>query len=93
LNAAKDVLKAFPDMAKQYLQTDADEEIIANLITNDTFNLKVASKYLKLLPDAWSMEKKVAAYNQGPTGVAKVNPNTFKYVTEVKKHIVKYASL
>lgn len=93
LAAARDVLKAFPELVKQYLQTTTDEEVIAHLIMNDRFNLTVASKYLKLMPDEWSTEKKVAAYNQGPTGVAKVNPKTFKYVTEVKKHIDKYASL
>lgn len=87
LVAAKDVLKKYPQLQEQYLQTDTDEELIANLIMNEQFNLEIASKYLKMMPDDWSFDKKVAAYNKGRTGVNDVNPHTLVYVKEVKKHI------
>lgn len=86
LSAAKDVLKAYPHL-KSLLQTDTDEEIIAYLITDDNFNLQVASKYLMMMPTNWSLDKKVAAYNRGSTGVERVDVANFKYVNEVKRHV------
>ena len=82
LSAAKDVLKRWPEMRKEFkFQTDTDEEIIAKLIENDKFNLSVASKYLILLSSyGYSSVREVAlAFNQGPGGAKKFNAGDHPY--------------
>jgi len=73
--AAKEVLKRWPQLYKQYgFQTFTDDEIKANLILNDQFNIAVGSKYLKHLKNAYGYSGRtlVNAYNRGPTGVKSV---------------------
>ena len=91
LSAAKAVLNRFPHLWDKYdFHTHTDEEVIANLIMNDLFNVEISTRYLKILSDDYGYEgdKLVAAYNKGPGGVREVsNPSTLHYVKEVKNHI------
>lgn len=91
LSAAKAVLNRFPPLWVKYdFHTRTDEEVIANLIMNDLFNVEISTRYLKILSDDYGYEgdKLVAAYNKGPSGVREVaNPSDLHYVKEVKNHI------
>lgn len=93
LSAARDVLKEFPEIAvKHELQTSTDEEIIANLIMNDEFNIEVASKYLTIL-SRYSKDSSfiIAAYNKGAGGARQLGNeiNNFHYVKKVKLYMSK----
>lgn len=91
LSAAKDVLTRFPELYTKYkFQTKTDEEIIANLILNEEFNIEIASKYLIILKSyGYSSTKQLAnAYNQGPGGGKNVGEN-FHYGNGVEKQINK----
>jgi hypothetical protein len=88
--AAKDVLKKYPNLRKEFeFQTSTDEEIMAKLIENDRFNLTIASKYLLVLKTyGYKTVRQLAlAYNQGPTGAKKANPNTHHYPLGVERNI------
>jgi hypothetical protein len=91
LSAAKDVVNKYPDLKKRHgFHTDTDEELIANLIMNDEFNIEVASLYLKIISDNYGSGKDymIAAYNQGPGGAKRLqDPGSFGYVIKVKSHI------
>ena len=91
LSAAKAVLNRFPSLFDKYdFHTRTDEEVIANLIMNDLFNVEISTRYLKILSDDYGYEgdKLVAAYNKGPGGVKEVaNPSGLNYVQQVKHHI------
>ena len=90
LDAARDVLAAYPQLSKQYnFQTNTDEEVIAKLIENDQFNLAVASKYLLILKRyGFDTIKELAlAYNQGPGGAKLKDADTFHYSNGVMKYI------
>lgn len=87
-SAAKDVLAEYPELKSEYnFHTDTDEELIANLIMNDSFNISVASKYLLILKRRYNISDKnlIAAYNQGPGGFG--NNNGRKYSLLVKRHL------
>jgi len=90
LVAAKDVLSSFPNLKTKYnLQTRTDEEVIANLILNEEFNLAVASKYLLLLKTRYNVSDTniLAAWNQGPGG--QYNAAGAQYSNNVKQQIRK----
>ena len=75
LCAVYEVLKVWPDLLKKYkFQTRSEDEIKANLILNNPFNIEVASKYLKLLQDRYGYHglELMNAYNRGPVGVKQV---------------------
>jgi len=96
LDAAKDVLKHYPDMWEQFgFHTRTDDEVIAKLIENDTFNIAVASKYLLLMTKAGykSPRALAAAYNMGPGGAAGVDLATNAYATGVAHHMSKMAGV
>jgi hypothetical protein len=84
LVAAKAVLQRHPELWK-YMQTREDDEIIANLILNDRFNLEVASKFFMMMNNGRADNTAIAAYNQGPLGVKSVNPDTFHYTLAVNR--------
>lgn len=89
LSAARDVLKKFPYMWKSFeFHTRTDEEIIAKLIENDTFNIAVASKYLIILErSGYSTPHQLAiAYNRGPTG-ARSEGKVTDYSKGVMRHV------
>lgn len=81
LAAAKDVLNKFPNLFSKYnISTKTDDEIKANLILNDKFNIEVASKYLLILQKQYGFSGRelVNAYNRGPGGVKDVG-NDYHY--------------
>ena len=75
LAAARDVLKKFPALFTKYeFHTKSDDEIKANLILNEDFNIEVGSKYLRILEVTYGFKGKrlLNAYNRGAGGVASV---------------------
>lgn len=81
LGATKDVLQRNPHLYSKYdFHTKTDDEIKANLILNERFNLEVTAKYLRILQKEYGFEgvKLVNAYNRGPGGVKAVD-DTFHY--------------
>ena len=81
---------AFPVLWEKYkFQTRTDDELKANLILNQTFNIEITSKYLKLLQDryGYSGRQLVNAYNRGPGGVKSVDSDSFHYALGVERNI------
>jgi hypothetical protein len=75
LPTAREVLASYPGLYAKYgLQTRTDDEVKANLILNDRFNVEVGSKYLRLLSLRYGLTgtRLVNAYNRGPGGVEAV---------------------
>ena len=90
LEAARAVLKRYPDLWEQFsFQTRTDEEIIAKLIENDEFNIAVASKYLLVLRLSGynSPHMMAVAYNKGPGGAIGVDYKNDPYAVGVAAHI------
>jgi hypothetical protein len=85
LIAAKAVLQKHPNMWK-YMQTREDEEIIANLILNDRFNLEIASKLFLMMNDGKPDNVAITSYNKGQLGAKSVNPDTWHYTVSVNKY-------
>ncbi|MFC1747440.1 hypothetical protein ACFL2V_01395 [Pseudomonadota bacterium] len=90
VTAARDVLRDH----KSFGRFRSDEELIAQLLTDDEFNIRVASKFFLLLSKhAKSVDRSLVAYNIGLRGSRKVaSPNEFKYVIKAKRnldHVVK----
>ncbi len=89
LGAARDVLARHPELWGKYeFHTRTDDEIKANLILNQKFNIEVASKYLKLLQDRYGFSGRelLNAYNRGPGGVKAVDSN-FHYAREAEQKL------
>lgn len=75
LGAARDVMAAWPALwAKYGFHTKTDDELKANLILNQNFNIEMTSKYLKLLQTRYGFQGRelMNAYNRGPGGVKAV---------------------
>jgi hypothetical protein len=82
LGAARDILALNPQLYAKYdFHTRTDDEVKANLILNDNFNIEVAAKYIRLLQTQYHLSGRelVNAYNRGPTGVKSVDSNSFHY--------------
>lgn len=76
LTAARAVLARWPSMYEKFgFHTRTDDEIKANLILNEGFNLDVAAKYLVILKKDYGFNGRelMNAYNRGPTGVRAVD--------------------
>lgn len=87
LGAARDVMKAFPELWEKYkFQTRTDDELKANLILNPRFNIEVTSKYLKLLQKVYGFSGRdlINAYNRGPGGVKSIDSSEFHYARGVE---------
>jgi hypothetical protein len=81
LAAARDILTQNPQLYAKYdFHTRTDDEVKANLILNENFNIEVATKYIRLLQTQYHLSGRelVNAYNRGPTGVKSVD-NNFHY--------------
>lgn len=81
LGATKDVLKRNPGLFEKYgFHTRTDDEIKANLILNESFNVEVGTKYLRLLKQQYGFSGRqlMNAYNRGAGGVQLVD-DTFHY--------------
>lgn len=89
LGAARDVMATWPALwAKYNFHTKTDDELKANLILNQTFNIEMTSKYLKLLAVRYKLEGRelVNAYNRGPGGVKDVGSD-FHYAVGVEEKL------
>ena len=89
LAAAKDVLQRWPSLFSKYaFHTKTDDEIKANLILNETFNIEVGSKYLLMLKQQYGFSGRqlVNAYNRGPGGVHGVDDN-FHYAIGAERKL------
>ena len=76
LAAARDVLKEWPRLFDDFeFHTRTDDEIKANLILNDRFNIEVGARYLKILKTRYGFSGRelLNAYNRGPGGVKAVD--------------------
>ena len=81
LGATRDVLNQHPVLWTKYdFHTRTDDEVKANLILNEEFNIRVAVKYVKLLQAQYGFTGRelLNAYNRGPGGVKAVD-DTFHY--------------
>jgi hypothetical protein len=92
LVAAKAVLSRWPDLfTKYHFQTRTDDEIKANLILNDVFNIEVGSKYLLILQREYGFTGRelLNAYNRGPSGVKAVGDD-YHYAVGAEKKLAAY---
>ena len=81
LGATRDVLNKYPVLWTKYdFHTRTDDEVKANLILNEEFNMRVAVKYVKLLQQQYGFTGRelLNAYNRGPGGVKAVD-DTYHY--------------
>jgi hypothetical protein len=86
VSTARDVMKRYPELWKQFnFQTRTDDELKANLMLNDRFNLTIASRYLLMLAHDYGFKGRelLNAYNQGPGGVRNIS-NDWHYAIEVE---------
>ncbi|WP_407304236.1 hypothetical protein [Acinetobacter sp.] len=84
LAAARDVLSRNPKLYNKYeFHTHTDDEVKANLILNEKFNVEIAAKYVRILEKEYALSgtKLTNAYNRGPTGVQSVDDD-FHYARE-----------
>jgi hypothetical protein len=91
LSAARDVLKRDPSLYEKYgFHTRTDDEVKANLILNERFNLEVAAKYLSILVREYGYRggRLMNAYNRGPTGVKSVGDD-YHYAVGAKAKLLK----
>lgn len=89
LAAAKDVLSKWPSLFSSYgFHTRSDDEIKANLILNERFNLEVGTKYLLILKKTYGFSGRelMNAYNRGPGGVKEVGSD-FHYAVGAEKKL------
>lgn len=85
VSAARDVLRAH----KEFGRFRSDEELIAALLTDDEFNIRIASKFFLILTKhAKSVDQSLVAYNIGLRASRKVaSPDQFKYVLKTKRNL------
>lgn len=83
LAAVKDVLKLWPILGA----FRTEEEIVAKLITDDKWAIRVGSKYLLLMGKNTSVEQSLVAYNRGKAGSVGVDPSTNHYATSIRYHV------
>lgn len=75
VGAARDVMSRFPTLWSKYaFHTRTDDELKANLILNNHFNMEIGSKYLLVLQKDYGFTGRelMNAYNRGPGGVKAV---------------------
>lgn len=85
--AARDVLSWHPELG----DFPSDDQLIARLITDDEFNLRVASAYLKYLRKrTGSDHEALVAYNVGPSAAKHVvDPAQYRYVLGIERYLSK----
>ena len=83
--AAHDVLRHHPELGKFH----TDDQLITRLMTDDEFNIRVASAYLKFLrKHKRSDQKALVAYNIGMHAARRVmHAADFKYVQKVERYL------
>jgi hypothetical protein len=87
VSAARDVLRWHPGLG----DFRTDEELIVKLMTDDAFNIRIASLYLNSLHKrADSEAEALAAYNLGMRAAQDVDrPKRYKYVRGVHRYLTK----
>lgn len=87
VSAARDVLGWKPALG----EFDNDEQLIARLITDDEFNIKVGSAYLEYLRKKTDNDHQaLVAYNVGPNAAKRiVDPAQYRYVLSVERYLAK----
>jgi len=91
--AARDVFKRFPTDFKKY-KSMTDDEVIAYLITDAKFNIRVASKYLWMMGHKETKSRTfvrptnyaITAYNRGLGNTYNTDYNNWHYTVSVHKH-------
>ncbi len=85
VSAARDVLRHKPKFG--HFRTD--EQLIARLISDDEFNIRIASAYLKYLRKRFDSDyQALVAYNVGPNAAKRVvDPSKFRYVRRVERYL------
>jgi hypothetical protein len=89
LVAARAVLNENPELYDKYdFHTKTDDEVKANLILNEPFNMEVGIKYLRLLNKRYGFTGRelLNAYNRGPGGVKEVGAD-FHYALSAEKKL------
>ncbi len=86
VTAARDVLRKFPG---EFDRFRADEELIARLLMDDEFNIRMGSKFLMhLRPHTQSTEQLLVAYNIGLRASRKVeDAEKFKYTLRTQRNL------
>ncbi len=86
VSAARDVLRKFPD---EFGRFRSDEELIARLLTDDEFNIRMGSKFLlRLRPHIETTEQLLVAYNIGLSASRKVEEaEKFKYTRRTRRNL------
>lgn len=93
VKAVQDVLVTHPKFCEMFFQKPfgkiTSEEIIAKLITDDPFSLRMAYAYYdKYRRHSKDIYEAITMYNQGPGGAMRVdNFKEFDYTANVVKHI------
>lgn len=93
LAAAKDVLRRWPQLFTTYgFHTRTDDEIKANLILNERFNVDVGARYLRLLQTEYGFSGRALmnAYNRGPGGAQHVDHNEFHYAIGAERKLASF---
>jgi len=87
LVAAQDVLNRWPQLREQF-NISSKYDIKEQLILNDVFNLTIAGKYLTLMKSYGfsTLNELALAYNRGPEGAKRYDPETHPYATSVANH-------
>ncbi len=85
VTATRDVLTEYSELGV----LRADEEIIARLLSDDEFNIRIASKFLlQLSAKVKTMDRALVAYNVGLSGSRSVSePRQFKYVVAARGYL------
>lgn len=85
VTAARDVLNEFSEFGR----FRADEELIVKLLSDDEFNLRIASKFLLQLSNKVGIpERALVAYNIGLRASYQIaEPQSFKYVLATNGHL------
>ena len=83
--AARDVLRREPQLG----EFASDEQLITRLISDDEFNIRVASAYLKFLRgNQGGDDQALVAYNIGLNAARRVmDAADFKYVQNVERYL------
>lgn len=83
--AARDVLRRHPELGTFH----TDDQLIARLMTDDEFNIRIASLYLKFLRSyKHNDQQALVAYNIGMGAARRVlDAADFKYVKKVERYL------
>ena len=90
LVAARAVLNENPQLYDKYdFHTKTDDEVKANLILNEPFNLRVGIKYLRILNQRYGFTGRelLNAYQKGPGGVKEVDNDSYHYAISAEKKL------